>query len=331
MKPIADVISLGGTIAMKGKNTTSGAVPTLTAEDLVGAVPQLNEIAKIRTHSPFNIPSAHLTFGDIFIIADEIKSLAAEGSTGIVITQGTDTIEETAYALDLLLDLDIPIVVTGAMRNPTRPGADGPANLLGAVLVASHPTAQSLGSLVVFNDEIHAARFVRKTHTSNVSTFRSDPADPIGWLAEDQVRIVQRLDRLPLAGTGKFDQDIRVGIVTLGLGDDGTMIDAAVVAGFTGLVIEALGGGHTSISAASALDRVSGKIPVVLASRTGAGETLTGTYGFEGSEIDLLSKGLIPAGRLDGCRARVLLTILLFCGEVSKEYLVAEFLNHGTH
>ncbi|MCR9213669.1 MAG: asparaginase [Proteobacteria bacterium] len=331
MKPTVDVISLGGTIAMKGKNTTFGVVPTLTAEDLVEAVPQLSEIAKIRTHSPFNVPSAHLTFGDIFTVADEIKRLAAEGSTGIVLTQGTDTIEETAYALDLLLDLDIPIVVTGAMRNPTRPGADGPANLLGAVLVASHPSARSLGSLVVFNDEIHAARYVRKTHTSNVSTFRSDPAGPIGWLAEDQVRIAQKVDRLPLARSGIFDQDIRVGIVKLGLGDDGTMIDAAVAAGYRGLVIEALGGGHTSISAASALDRATVDIPVVLASRTGAGETLTNTYGFEGSEIDLLAKGLIPAGRLDGCRARVLLTILLFCGEVNKEQLVEEFLNHGTH
>ncbi|MEH6526409.1 MAG: asparaginase [Sneathiella sp.] len=331
MKPVVDIISLGGTIAMKGKNATSGVVPTLTADDLVEAVPQLNEIAVIRTHSHCNVPSAHLTFEDIVTVAAEIRRLAADGSAGVVITQGTDTIEETAYALDLLLELDIPVVVTGAMRNPTRPGADGPANLLSAVLVACHLNARSLGSLVVFNDEVHAARFVRKTHTSNPSTFSSGPAGPIGWLAEDRVRIVLKPDRLPAIEPVNFDKAIKVAIIKLGIGDDGTLIDAAVATGFRGLVIEGLGGGHTSVSAANALERACAKLPVILASRTGAGETLTCTYGFPGSEIDLLSKGLIAAGRLDGCSARVLLTLLLYSENSSIEQLHNEFLVRGTH
>jgi len=330
MKTLVDVISLGGTIAMKGKSVTSGVVPTLTADDLVEAVPQLSEVATIRTHSPCNVPSAHLTFEDIDAVAAEIKRLVADGSAGVVITQGTDTIEETAYTLDLLLDLEVPVVVTGAMRNPTRPGSDGPANLLSAVQVACHSGARSLGTLVVFNDEIHAARFVRKTHTSSPATFRSDPVGPIGWIAEDQVRIMLKPDRHPVIEPISLDKPTRVAIIKLGLGDDGTLIDAAVSADFNGLVIEGLGGGHTSISAADALERACKKMPVVLASRTGTGEVLTSTYGFTGSEIDLLARGLIPAGRLDGCRARVLLTMLLYSQNSSIECLRNEFLVHGT-
>ncbi|MBO0334731.1 asparaginase [Sneathiella sp. CAU 1612] len=330
MKPVIDVISLGGTIAMKDKSGSAGVVPTLSADDLVQAVPQLAEIAAIRTHSPCNVPSAHLTFEDIFNVASKIRMLAQEGSAGFVITQGTDTIEETAYALDLLLRLEVPVVVTGAMRNPTKQGADGPANILAAVQVAVEPAAKSLGSLVVFNDEIHSAQFVRKTHTSNPSTFRSDPLGPIGWLTEDEVRIHLEPKSRPVLGSSEFDDDVRVAIIKLGLGDDGRLIDAAVTASYSGLVIEGLGGGHASVSAANALERACAKIPVVLASRTGAGEVLTSTYGFVGSEIDLLSKGLVPAGRLDGCRARVLLTLLLCSKETSVENIADAFLSHGT-
>src|SRR6185437_9696095 len=149
-----------------------------------------------------------------------------DGSAGIVITQGTDTIEETAFALDLLWAGHAPIVITGAMRNPSLPGADGPANLLAAVQVAASPTARGLGALVVFNDEIHAARFVSKTHTARLSAFRSRTVGPIGWLSEGRPVIAA-------APLGRFHLNVPsdavvppVALIRLSLGDDGRILQA---------------------------------------------------------------------------------------------------------
>jgi len=232
----------------------------------------------------------------------------------VVVTQGTDTIEETAFALDILVDSKRPVIVTGAMRNPTLPGADGPANMLASVLVASDPAASDIGAMVVMNDEIHAARFVRKTHTSNPATFRSDPVGPIGWVAEDTSRIVLRPTRKPRIGLNEGSTDNPVALMTLSLGDDGRLIEAAVAAGYLGIVVQAVGGGHASPSVADALGRAVGEMPVVLCSRAGSGETLRRTYGFPGSETDLLGRGLIGSGFLDGPKARILLTLLLRSG-----------------
>lgn len=332
MKPTIDIISLGGTIAMKADGIVPGAVPTLTADDLIAVVPQLSDIADIRAQTFRNIPGAHLTFDDLDALAIEIRERSRNGGDGIVITQGTDTIEETAYVMDLLLGLDIPVVVTGAMRNPSRPGADGPANLLSAVQVAVSPKARSLGALVVFNDEIHAARFVRKSHTSNPATFRSDPLGPIGWLAEDQVRILLKPERLaPVKKTVSAGTvgTVKVPIIKLGLGDDETMIEAAVSAGVDGLIVEALGGGHVPICIADALQRAAKHLPVILSSRTGQGEALSCTYGFAGSEIDLLRRGLISGGQFDGCHARILLCVLLRNTQTHRDEIVREFLLRG--
>src|SRR6185437_15072259 len=130
-----------------------------------------------------------ISFTDLLGLRDEILRRVEDGSAGIVITQGTDTIEETAFALDLLWAGHAPIVITGAMRNPTLPGADGPANLLAAVRVAASPAARGLGVLVVIADEIHAARFVSKRHTQSPAAFAA-LAGPLGWVSEGDVRIV---------------------------------------------------------------------------------------------------------------------------------------------
>src|SRR5690606_25563238 len=155
------VLALGGTIAMT-QSDQGGVVPTLTGEALVAAVPGLADVAEIDASSFRQLPGAHLQYEDLEALAKAIQMACASGSQGVVVTQGTDTIEETAFALDCLLQLDAPVVVTGAMRNPTVPGADGPANLLAAVQVAASHEARGLGCLVAMNDEIHAARFVRK-------------------------------------------------------------------------------------------------------------------------------------------------------------------------
>jgi len=307
------VIALGGTIAMTDDGGP-GVVPTLTGDKLVAAIPGLGDVADIQASTFRQIPGAHLSIDDLVALASEIFDHFRDGADGVVVTQGTDTIEETAFALDILVDSARPVIITGAMRNPTLPGADGPANLLASVVVASSPAASDIGAVVVLNDEIHAARFVRKTHTSNPSTFRSDPVGPIGWVAENTSRIQLRPARHPRIGVDVNAADCPVALTTLSLGDDGRLIEAAVAAGYSGIVVEALGGGHAAPGVAEMLGQAAREIPVVLCSRAGSGETLRRTYGFPGSETDLLGRGLIGSAFLDGPKARILLTLLLRSG-----------------
>lgn len=305
------VLSMGGTIAMTNRSSSSGVVPTLSSEDLVAAVPGLREVAQIDSESFRQLPSAHLGFDDIQALAEKIRSLSRQGQAGVVITQGTDTIEEVAFALDRLVDADIAVVVTGAMRHPTVVGADGPANLLGAVRVAADPTARRIGCLVVMNDEIHAARFIRKIHTSNLGAFHSQPCGPVGWIGEGHVQMATTPIPVPALSAPVNDPDAWVTLATVSLGDNGTAINALHHAHPAGMVVAATGGGHVSPGVADALEAVASEIPVILASRTGVGPVLSRTYGFPGSEIDLQRRGLIRSGWLDGRKARVLLTLLL--------------------
>ncbi|MBR1147733.1 asparaginase [Bradyrhizobium sp. AUGA SZCCT0431] len=309
-QPKIAVFALGGTIATQ-PGQSAGLIPTLTGEALVRTVPQLAELARLEVATFRQLPGPDLAFADLEALAAAIENAASEGADGIVVTQGTDTIEETAFVLDRIVASDIPVIVTGAMRSPVAPGADGPANLLAAVRVAASPAARGLGTLVVFDDDIHAARFVTKAHTSRPSAFRSRPSGPLGFVVEQRVRMVAHVNRLPPIGRCAAPQRHRVALVTLGLDDDGALIELAANQGYAGIVIEGYGGGHVSGVAAQAVSRVSPNIPVVIASRTGAGEVLSCTYGFPGSEIDLGKRGAIRAGWLDGIKARILLTLLL--------------------
>jgi len=305
------VLALGGTIAMT-PDASGGVQPTLTGEALAAAVPALDRMAQLEVRSFRQLPGAHLGFDDLAALAEAIRTAAAGGVHGVVVTQGTDTIEETAFALDRLVGGDLPVIVTGAMRHPTLAGADGPANLLAAVQVAACGDARGLGCMVVLNDEIHAARFVRKTHTSSPSAFRSPTAGPLGAVVEGRARILLRPEAIAALGEGaEAMPTARVALATAALGDDGAAIRALAQAGFDGLVVEALGGGHVAPAVAQALEAMAARIPVVLASRVDAGETLACTYGFVGAEIDLQRRGLMRAGWLDGVKARVLLTLLL--------------------
>lgn len=323
-KPIVSVLALGGTIAMT-QSADGGVVPTLTGEMLVAAVPGLDTIAQIDAQSFRQLPGAHLGFDDLEALADHIQTLADQGRHGIVITQGTDTIEETAFALDCLLDLQIPVIVTGAMRNPTVAGADGPANLLAAVQVAINPQAQGQGCLVVMNDEIHAARFVCKSHTSSPGAFSSPTSGRIGWISEGEALFCYKVGQKPVVPRASGVQPARVALATVALGDDGEQIAALSDQRFDGMVVEATGGGHVPPGVADALETAAKRIPVVLTSRTGAGNTLRKTYGFPGSEIDLQRRGLIRAGWLDGLKAKVLLTLLLRHGITDHEAVSRAF------
>ena len=175
--PRVTVFSTGGTIASI-PDGDGAAAPALTAEQLVAALPQLSGVAEV-TAIPFRqVASSELTLADMIALAGEIERAVAGGADGVVITQGTDTLEETSFALDLLWGGEAPVVLTGAMRNPALPGADGPANLLGAVLLAASQVARGLGALVVFNDEVHLPLFVRKTHTAKSGDLPFPPYRP---------------------------------------------------------------------------------------------------------------------------------------------------------
>jgi L-asparaginase len=321
--PPITVISIGGTIAMTPVEAGDGVAPSLSAADLLRETPGLDRVARLSAISLRRLPGAHIELGDVIELGDMIERELEGGAAGVVVTQGTDTLEEVAYALDLMLRVERPVVVTGAMRNPSALSPDGPANLAAAVRVAADPQAVGAGVLVVLDDEIHSARLVQKGHSSGLGAFSSFPG-PIGWLSEGRVSI-------PLRSGPRIQPAIRprggeapVALLTGSLGDDGRLLDGLQAAGYAGAVIEALGGGHLPEQMADRAAALVERMPVVFSTRVGRGEVLRETYDFPGSEVDLIRRGLIPAGPLDGPKARILLTMSLLAG-LDRDEIHARF------
>lgn len=304
------IISLGGTIAMTSANG-AGVTPTLSTHELLAAVPGLASLdVAIHTLDFRRLPGASLSFQDLHELSSVIRERFSQGIDGAVVVQGTDTIEETAYQVDLYHDGPQPLVVTGAMRNPTLAGADGPANVLAAVQTAASTEARGLGCVVVLADEIHTARRVRKTHSTSGATFQSPNAGPLGYLVEGRPQLLNRLPYRTVLPQPNIDRQPRVAIWTIALDDDGILLDA-ISDHADGAVIAGFGVGHVPQHLTQDIGKIASTIPVVLASRTGAGPVLAHTYGFPGSESDLLDRGLISAGYLDPLKARILLRALI--------------------
>lgn len=306
----------------------NGVVPRLTATQLIEAIPELaGDTVSIEVENFRQLPGASLSFEDLLDLAAVIDKRVADGASGNVVVQGTDTIEETAYLLDLVHHGGTPVVVTGAMRNPSMAGPDGPANLLAAIRVAASPHSRELGCLVVFDSEIHAARYVSKVHSGSTAAFASPNVGPMGHVVENDVRILTRpTNRLTLAHA-RSNRSARVALVTMTFGDDGELL-RGIGHRFDGLVVAAFGAGHVPAGVVPVLAELAARIPVVLASRTGAGSVLSSTYGFAGSERDLRDRGLISAGFLHPLKARVLLHLLLTNGAVASE-VAATFARAG--
>jgi L-asparaginase len=330
--PRVAVFTLGGTIAMVTEPGSAGAAPVLGASQLLGSVPGLAGLpASPVLHDFRQLPSSALSIEDVLDLSGAIAAELTAGCAGAVVVQGTDTIEETCFLLDLLHDGDQPVVVTGAMRTRDAAGADGPANMLAAIQAAASPELAGIGVLVVFADEIHAARHVRKAHATSIAAFVSPSAGPVGHVIEGRVRLLARPVR-PVIGllggrsaAGAADgAPVRVGLVTMALGDDGALLRAAADAGvLDGLVVAGFGAGHVPPGVAEVMYELASRMPVVIASRTGAGTVLEGTYGWVGSEIDLTSRDVISAGFLDPPKARLLLHLLLSRGATRADVVAA--------
>lgn len=297
------VIGAGGTIAMRGTHAT----PALDAQDLIATVPELAAAGDIRVYSVRNLPGAALGLDGALAVA-RAATAAAAGGRGVVVTSGTDTIEELAVLIDLMHGGPAPIVVTGAIRPASAPGADGPANLLHAVAVAAATEATGLGTVVVFGGQIHAPRFVRKADSTSPTAFASPQAGPIGYVEEGRVEILLRPPRHPSLSVAHLDA--RVAVVTSGLGDDGALLRIAA-GSMDGLVVATLGAGHLPPAVMDAVESVSARVPVLATCRPERGAILHAIYGFRGSEQDLRASGAIPAGRLSPAAARIALIAFL--------------------
>jgi L-asparaginase len=318
------LFTLGGTIAMAG--TDRGAVARLGGSELVAGIDGLGEV-EVRDLDP--VPSADLSFANLLDVVEAAGDAVRNGARGVVLTLGTDTLEETAFLIDLSWPHEAPFILTGAMRNPTLPGADGPANVLAAVQVAGSDAARGRGALVVFNDEIHSARHVRKSHSTSAATFTSPDLGPIGHLVEGVPRFLALTPRSPLlSGFSRPDLDAtKVALYTTTLDDDGALLDG-IADTHHGLVVAGFGVGHVPGALAPVLGGLVSTMPVVLTSRTGAGSVLANTYGAIGSERDLAERGLINGGFLHPYKARIVLRLLVAAG-AGRDEIGATFADFG--
>lgn len=307
--------ALGGTIAST-VNASGGVAPALSGAEIAAAagLDQVWPNLQADFTQVAQVSSANVTLEMLFDVVELARSTEADG---IVLTQGTDTLEESAFGLWLLNDSGTHISVTGAMRNPTLPGADGPANVRSAALTALSDKVSNLPSSLVFNDEVHDPRFVTKSHTTSTAAFSSGPVlGAIGWLSEDDLHLphAPQPPKSPFAGLPRPSQLTKIALAEVGMGEPAETLDLIAGSGLAGAVVSGVGGGHVPEELLPAVARLAERMPVVLASRTGSGASLRRTYGYPGGEIGLLEAGLVPAGILDARKARIVLNLALSFG-----------------
>lgn len=311
--PRIAVLATGGTIAGAAPDAASTAgyqAGALGVDFLLDAVPALASVARVDAEQVASIDSKDLALPLWNTLAARIAALMADDAIdGIVITHGTDTLEETAYALHLTLQGDKPVVLTAAMRPATALSSDGPLNLLNAVTVAAHPAARGQGVLVAFNNRIHGARDVVKTSTYAVDAFQSPELGALGWVQDGRVEFARCVTRARDSQLAMGNQWPAVEVVASYAGVTRTAVDALVAAGVRGLVVAGTGNGsiHATLQAALA-DAVKQGVVVVRASRVGSGHVMKNGA----ANDDAL--GFVSAGSLNPYKARVLLMLALANG-----------------
>ena len=316
-KPLVYVLSTGGTIAGSGSSSTdlSNYKPgAILGEQLVKAVPQIAQMADVRVEQIVNVNSSDITVENWLTLAKRIQAILKEtpAVSGFVITSGTNTLEETAYFLNLTIRSDKPVVLVGSMRPSTAMSADGPLNLLNAVRTAIAPDAKGKGALIVLNDEINAARDTTKTNTLRVETFRAPELGLLGYIDEDKVSFYRSTTKRHTAST-EFDVASlttlpKVSILYSYIEPDASLIQAAIKAGARGIVFAGTGNGALSVSEETVLKEITAmpaasKPALVRSSRVGNGRVIAT------AEYDAL--GVIPSDTLNPQKARILLMLAL--------------------
>jgi L-asparaginase len=324
------VVTTGGTIDSLGADRLDLAAYLETGRRLepgallAGIAPELATIAEVR-EVPFRRLRAHaMTDGDVAELVDLVRGLATDGNAdGVVVTHGTNTLEETAWLLHLVVPGDVPVVVTGAMRPASALGADGPLNIANAVRLAAAPAARGLGAFVLLDDTIHGARDVTKANTLRTSAFADGAAGPLGWVDGDGRVVIAHHPARAAGLRGAFaGVDLRalarVDIVVTYQGADGALIDAAVAAGARGIVSAGSGAGYPTPAEVQALERAwAAGVVICQATRVGSGRVPR--------VPSLVARSWLAADDLQPWKARVLLRLALASGTSDTEALQAMF------
>jgi len=301
------LIATGGTISSTGEPGRLDA--QLRAADLLAALP--SPVPGVRAVDVSTVVSSALRPADLLALHDAVQTALDEGADGVVVTHGTDALEETALLLDLLHDDERPVVLTGAQRAADAPGADGPANLTAALTLAADPLARGCGVLVAFDGEAYAARGVRKVHTLRSAAFAAPGRGPTHRIAADGVTLRHRPRRPAARHLPPWADLPRVDVVSTHLGADGALLHAAVAAGARGLVVAAMGAGNTPPAVTRAVQEVvAAGVPVLVCTRVPEGPVLP----LYASGTALRGGGGRFAGDLSPWQARMLLAVALADG-----------------
>ena len=305
------VIFTGGTISMTVNKETNAATPSLSSGDIISLVHHIKDFAEVELIDFSAIPGPHMTPEKMMDLKALVRKQCERSDIfGVVITHGTDNLEETAYLLDLTLDTAKPVVVTGSMRNASELGYDGPSNLASAILTAIDESSHHRGVLVVLNDEINAAHEVTKTHTMSLDTFKSLEFGPLGIVDSNHVIYYRNQTFTPTyIKTDTIESD--VALIKVASGMDGRVLDFLVAEKVKGIVIEGMGRGNVPPGIMPGIRKaIDAKIPVVLVSRNPLGRIMP-SYGYEGGGLDLKNAGVILARNLNGRKARIALMLAL--------------------
>ncbi|MDF2628130.1 MAG: L-asparaginase [Symbiobacteriaceae bacterium] len=304
------IIFTGGTISMQIDPKVGAAVPTLSGQQILATVSHLDPHITTRVLDYGQLPGPHVTPQIMWDLAQVVRGQLADPSIdGVVITHGTDTLEETAYFLDLVLDSEKPVVVTGAMRNASELGFEGPANLRDSILVAACDDAQGLGVLVCMNEQILAASEATKTHTEEAGTFQSPNFGPLGIVDSGRVLFYRRPILSETIPATRVED--RVDLFKMYTGADDRFIRFAVDSGSQGLIIEAMGRGNVPPAAAAGIEYALSKgLPVIITSRALRGRVLD-SYGYEGAGKRLRNAGVIFGDFLNSQKSRIKLMLAL--------------------